>query len=187
MICQSRSAPPHCQCERDCSGPGRVYSVPPWRSARPLTTRSPHHTARSTTHRSQSPRQCAGQREGRAADVGTCEGFDDSRHLRRPVRRRPRRSCGPPERRHPSYCGRSADGASSLAGYICPELLKLCGAKGFEPLPVPAKMGSELGRMFDHGVTRPLGVLPICAAVLRDVTVLWPVLQPVHPTGRAPW
>ena len=31
--------------------------------------------------------------------------------------------------------------------------------------------------MFDHGVTRPLCVLPICAAVLRDVTVLWPVLQ----------
>ena len=86
------------------------------------------HDLRHTV--SQSRRQCAGQREGRAADVGTCEGFDDSRHLRRPVRRRPRRSCGPPERRHPSYCGRSADGGSSLAGYICPELLKLCGAKG---------------------------------------------------------
>jgi hypothetical protein len=57
----------------------------------------------------------------------------------------------------------------------------------FEPLPVPAKIGSELGRMFDHGVTRTLCVLRICAAVLRDVTVLWPVLQPVHPTGRAPW
>jgi hypothetical protein len=56
-----------------------------------------------------------------------------------------------------------------------------------EPLPVPAKIDSELGRMFDHGVTRPLCVLPICAAVLRDVTVLWPVPQPVHPTGRAPW
>ena len=27
--------------------------------------------------------------------------------------------------------------------------------RGFEPLPVPAKIGSELGRMFDHGVTRP--------------------------------
>ena len=57
--------------------------------------------------------------------------------------------------------------------------LRLCGGplRGFEPLPVPAKIGSELGPMFDHGVTRPLCVLPICAAVLRDVTVLWPVLQ----------
>ena len=59
--------------------------------------------------------------------------------------------------------------------------------RGLEPRTNPAKIGSELGWMFDHGVTRPLCVLPICAAVLRDVTVLWPVLQPVHPTGRAPW
>jgi hypothetical protein len=43
------------------------------------------------------------------------------------AQRRNRRS---PERRHASYCGRAADGGSSLAGYICPELLKLCGAKG---------------------------------------------------------
>lgn len=75
-----------------------------------------HHTARSTPHGSQSRRQRSGQREGRAADVGTCEGFNDSRHLCRPVRRRPGRSCGPPQRRHSSYCGRTADGGSSLVG-----------------------------------------------------------------------
>ena len=44
--------------------------------------------------------------------------------------------------------------------------------RGFEPLPVPAKIGSEPERMFDHGVTPHVGVLPICVAVLRDVTVL---------------
>ena len=55
--------------------------------------------------------------------------------------------------------------------------------RGFEPLPVPAKIGSELGRMFDHGVTRPLCVLPICAAVLRDVTVLWPRSPASTPNG----
>jgi hypothetical protein len=61
------------------------------------------------------------------------------------------------------------------------------GAKGTRSPTGPAKIGSELGRMFDHGVARPLCVLPICAAVLRDVTVLWAVVQPLHPTGRAPW
>ena len=41
-----------------------------------------HHTARPEAHGSQSRRQCPGQRQGCAADAGTREGFDDSRHLR---------------------------------------------------------------------------------------------------------
>ena len=57
--------------------------------------------------------------------------------------------------------------------------------RGFEPRIEPAKIGSELRRMFSHIVTRLLRVLRICIAVLRDVTVLWPVLQPVPRTGRA--
>lgn len=36
----------------------------------------------------------------------------------------------------------------------------------------PAKMGSELQRMFIDVVTPPPGVLRICVGVLRDVTVL---------------
>ena len=42
--------------------------------------------------------------------------------------------CGPAGRGYPSYCGRSANGGCSLAGYGCPELLELCGARGIEPL-----------------------------------------------------
>jgi len=44
--------------------------------------------------------------------------------------------------------------------------------RGFEPHREAAEIACELRWMFDSGVTRHAGVLRICVAVLRDVTVL---------------
>ena len=43
--------------------------------------------------------------------------------------------------------------------------------RGFEPLILPAEMGSDVRRMFADVVTSHLVVLRICVGVLRDVTV----------------
>ncbi len=44
--------------------------------------------------------------------------------------------------------------------------------RGFEPHREAGEIACELRWMFDGGVTRHVGVLRICVAVLRDVTVL---------------
>ena len=53
--------------------------------------------------------------------------------------------------------------------------------RGFEPLALPAEMGSELQRMVSGVVTQVLRDLQICVGVLRRVTVLAMGLSiPVH-------
>jgi hypothetical protein len=51
----------------------------------------------------------------------------------------------------------------------CENLVEL---RGFEPLALPAKMGSELPFVFFDVATQHVRVLRVCAGVLRDATVL---------------